>query len=66
MVAALAHHPDLAAVDRMIFSRSENEAMKVADMLDPMSRPHAEVLKTFVAAASGTQQETDTPSAPSD
>jgi hypothetical protein len=47
MVAVLGHHPDLAMGQSALFGAWRDEALSVADQLDPMKRPFAELLASF-------------------
>jgi hypothetical protein len=47
MVAALSVHPDLSTAAAELFVRWKEEAMKVADLLDPMKRPFVTLIPAF-------------------
>lgn len=47
VIDSLSSHPDLARGDTGLFEQWKTEAIKVADMLDPMARPLSELLKNF-------------------
>jgi len=47
LVAALGHHPDLTQGPSVLFEAWRDEALSVADHLDPMKRPLAELLASF-------------------